>query len=398
MDNRSSAWSVDRRRFLRLAGGACGGLLLASCNRQISPAMAAEAHPAPAPWRPVSDRKIRVGIVGGSFGAQFHWHQHPNCIVEAVSDLMPDRCDTLMKTYGCQKRYESLEKLIEDDRVEAVAVFTDAPSHGKHVQACMARGKHVISAVPAAVTLEDLAAIKEARDKSGLQYMMAETTYFRRPAIEARNIYRAGRKLLYTEGQYYHDKVTLLPSFNNWRYALPPMLYPTHAIGFYVAVSGKRLTHVSCIGHRGAGDEWQKNQWADNPFACESALFETSEQTMCRINVFWECDAKSDGETGTWIWQADGVSKAPDAVAIPPGMAYGGHGGSHGPLVNEFLTALLENRDPAVDVREALAMTAPGIVAHHSALKGGEHLSIPQYDDPHGAVRGTERQEMGTTI
>jgi predicted dehydrogenase len=378
---------ASRREFLGgvMAAGAlaAGGNALAAdvpaSQPASQPAMQPD-HPKPAPWQPISDRKIRVGIVGGGFGAQFHWHQHPNCTVEAVSDLQPALREGLMKTYGCQKSYESLEKLIEDDNIEAVAIFTDAPSHGKHVQACMAHGKHVISAVPAGVSLDDLAAIKAAKEKSGLQYMMAETTYFRRPTIEARNIYRTGRKLLYTEGQYYHDKVTLLPSFHNWRYALPPMLYPTHAVGFYVAVSGKRLTRVSCLGHRGVGEQWQTNQWDNNPFACESALFETSEQTMCRINVFWECDPNSDGETGSWIWQAEGAEHVPDQVSIPPGMSYGGHGGSHGPLVNEFLTALIEKRNPAVNMKEALSMTAPGIVAHHSALKDGEQLPIPQYD------------------
>jgi predicted dehydrogenase len=318
--------------------------------------------------------------VGGGFGSQFHWHQHPNCTVEAVSDLQPDRRDLLNKTYGCQKTYGSLEKLIEDDRIEAVAIFTDAPSHGKHVLACLSRGKHVISAVPAAVTLDDCDAIVRATRKSGLKYMMAETTYFRRPTIEARNLYRGGRKLLYTEGQYYHDKVTLLPSYNNWRYALPPMFYPTHAVGFYVAVSGKRLTSVSCLGHRGAGEQWQTNRWDNNPFACESALFETSERTMCRINVFWDCDPDSDGETGSWIWQSQDTMRVPDQVSIPPGMSYGGHGGSHGPLVNEFLTAIIQNREPAVNAGEAMAMTAPGIRAHHSALKGGEQLQVPQFD------------------
>jgi hypothetical protein len=67
---------------------------------------------------------------------------------------------------------------------------------------------------------------------------------------------------------------------------------------------------------------------------------------------------------------------------IPPGMPAGGHGGSHGPLANEFVTAILEDREPMVNVYEALAMTVPGIIAHKSALKDGETLKIPQYDSP----------------
>ena len=106
-------------------------------------------------------------------------------------------------------------------------------------------------------------------------------------------------------------------------------------------------------------------------------MFHTSERTTFRCNVFWKCDA--GGESGNFVWEKQ-PPKVADRVPLPPTMEYGGHGGSHGPLVNEFITALLENREPAVNIYEALAMTAPGIVAHQSALKGGELLPVPAYD------------------
>jgi hypothetical protein len=49
-------------------------------------------------------------------------------------------------------------------------------------------------------------------------------------------------------------------------------------------------------------------------------------------------------------------------------------------LANEFVTAILEDREPLVNVHEALAMTVPGIVAHQSAMKDGERLKIPQFE------------------
>ena len=71
----------------------------------------------------------------------------------------------------------------------------------------------------------------------------------------------------------------------------------------------------------------------------------------------------------------DGLEKQlPDLACppLPPTVAPGGHGGSHGHLMNEFVTAILENRKPLVDVAAALNMTVAGIVAHQSALKDGE--------------------------
>ena len=60
-------------------------------------------------------------------------------------------------------------------------------------------------------------------------------------------------------------------------------------------------------------------------------------------------------------------------------MSGGGHGGSHGHLMTEFVDAILRDRKPWVDVAQALNMTVAGIVAHQSALKDGERLKIPQY-------------------
>jgi len=43
------------------------------------------------------------------------------------------------------------------------------------------------------------------------------------------------------------------------------------------------------------------------------------------------------------------------------------------------VTAILQDRPPLVDIVMALNLTAAGIVAHQSALQGGEWLKIPQY-------------------
>ena len=88
------------------------------------------------------------------------------------------------------------------------------------------------------------------------------------------------------------------------------------------------------------------------------------------------------GEKGSYYGKYDGLEKKLPAIKrppLPPGVAAGGHGGSHGYLMNEFVLAILENRKPLVDVAQALNMTVAGIIAHESAMKGGELLKIPQF-------------------
>ncbi len=37
----------------------------------------------------------------------------------------------------------------------------------------------------------------------------------------------------------------------SWRWGLPPMLYPTHSLGYLVGVTRERVTRISCLGWRG---------------------------------------------------------------------------------------------------------------------------------------------------
>lgn len=80
----------------------------------------------------LATEKVRIGIVGGRFGASFQFHEHPNCIVEAVSDLREDRRSHLKKTYRCDKAYNSLALLLKDPNIDAVFLATPAPDHAKH--------------------------------------------------------------------------------------------------------------------------------------------------------------------------------------------------------------------------------------------------------------------------
>ena len=390
----------NRRKFLNMTGVTAAGLA-------VLPHVAFSD----VPDNPLqSDRKIKIGIVGGGFGASFYWHEHPNCIVHAVSDLRTDRRQHLMKVYGCNKSYESLEKLILDDEIEAVAVFTGAPDHVRHCKLVMDAGKHVISAVPAAMTIEECEQLLEAKLRNDRRYMMAETSYYRYYTIAARDLFKqeAFGELFYSEVEYYHprDAGSIARAFRKgqrtWRYGLPPMLYPTHSTGFLVGVTKERFTDVSCLGwgHPQSPYIKERDNAYDNPFDVQTGIFKTNRNHMSRVNVFWQ--GVAHGERAQWFgtdlaFYSPGSSGQPFIIKgentpgwetipnfwerLPEPLRHdSGHGGSHTFITNEFIAALIEDREPAVDIYEALAMTAPGIVANESSLKGGEQLKIPQFD------------------
>jgi predicted dehydrogenase len=393
--------ATSRRSFLQSVGLGAAALGLSHPARSADPPPIQGFEQAPKDpgasqgWQPVSDRRIRVGIAGYGvcqFGAAFSFQHHPNVEVAAVTDLFPDRCATLARLCGCDKTYPSFEEMVNDDRLEAVFVATDAPSHAKHAILALQRGKHVASAVPAVYgSLEDADALFQAVKASGRKYMMFETSYFHEDLHAMREIHRAGGfgKLVYSEGEYYHYMEQPIPSYKDWRVGLPPQWYPTHSNAYYVGVNAGSFTEVSCMGIPSIIPHLQPaNNRYQNPFGTEIALFRTSDGGMSRMAVSWDSPGDSGekgrirGQRGSFYGRYEGLEKQLPPLRrppLPPRVDAGGHGGSHGHLMNDFVLAILQNRKPLVDVAQALNMTVAGIVAHQSALKNGELLRIPQF-------------------
>ncbi len=349
-------------------------------------------------WQPVSDRKVKVGIAGYGlcrFGGAFFYQNHPNVEVVAATDLDPGRCAGLARAVGAKKTYPSCEEMIQQDKeIEAVYIATDAPTHAKLAIMGLNHGKHVCSAVPAVFGFqaeEEAEELFEAVKKSGLKYAMNETSTFHADLWDKRTQYQAGAlgKIIYSEGEYYHDfGPNGLPGYNpkngkidvnGWRRGLPPMWYPTHSNAYYVSITGGRFTEVSCLGTPGLYKEHKENQWK-NPFGTEVGMFKTSEGGISRMAVSWDMK-NAHGEMGRVYGQKPHNPSINGArPALPPGVGAGGHGGSHGQLTNDFITSILLDREPTVNIGDALNMTMAGVIAHKSALKDGEWMKIPQYE------------------
>ena len=408
MNIKSFSQRSSRRKFIELAGLGVGagvlGLSQVTCKSgqkevtqpdipgfEITPS---EQDPSEG-WEPVSDRKIRVGLVGYGvckFSAAFGFQDHPNVEVVAVSDLFPDRCAELAKVTRCKKTYPSLEELVKDDNIEAVFVATDAPSHAKHCIEVLKHGKHVACAVPAVFgSIKEADMLLEAVKQSGLKYMMFETSCYHADNHAMREIYKAGGfgKLVYSEGEYYHYMEQPIDSYKGWRIGLPPQWYPTHSNAYYIGVTGGTFTEVSCIGVPSIIEHLKpKNNIYRNPFGTEIAQFRTSENGVSRMGVTWDTPGDEGergrirGQRGSFHGKYEGLEKnLPDLKKppLPPSVPVGGHGGSHGNLMNEFVMSILQDRKPLIDIVMALNLTVPGIVAHQSALKDGEVMKVPQY-------------------
>jgi predicted dehydrogenase len=366
--------------------------------------------------------KVRIGVVGGGFGAEFQWHLHPDCSVEAVCDIRPDRLQRLSEVYRCPNLYRNYLEMLRDRQLNAVALFTPPPLHVWMAIEAMKAGKHVISAVPAGLSEEELTRLLATVKSTGLRYMMAETSYYRPQIVTCRDMVEREEfgTIFYSEAEYHHEG--LLPlmyddrGFPTWRYGFPPMLYPTHCLGMIVPVMKERMAEVQAIGW-GDGNEILATNLYGNPFWNTTAFFKTSAGHSARISVFWHVAAGGTeraqfyGDRASYIMERPGGEpntivrilkegrasldvngypqgkvniqpfkqpnhweRLPEPLRVPSG-----HGGSHTFLTHEFVSSIIEDRHPAVNVWEAIAYTLPGIIAHQSALKGGEVRKIKDY-------------------
>jgi predicted dehydrogenase len=242
-----------------------------------------------------------LGIVGaGQFAGSFAklWQLHPGVGDILATDLLAERAERLAAGYDLAGTVPSYEAMLDSD-VDAVAIFTQRWTHGPLVVQALRAGKHVYSAVPMAVTAEEIAAIIEAVRQTGLTYMMGETSYYNPAVVYARNQIANGAfgRLFYAEGDYVHDMdlgfydAYKYSGGENWKAtaSYPPLLYPTHSIGGVLGAWQTHATSVSAIGvsdDRGDGVFDKNVSQFGNDFSNATALFEVAGGGSFRINEF----------------------------------------------------------------------------------------------------------------
>ena len=240
-----------------------------------------------------------LGIIGaGQFAGQFAklFHLHPSIGDVYVTDLVPSRAKVLANDLGLAGTFDSLDEMLDSD-VNAVAVFTQRWTHGPIVIRALKAGKHVYSAVPMAISEEEISQIVDLVSSTRLTYMMGETSYYNPATVYARHRLAEGAfgRVFYAEGDYVHDMD--LGFYDAYRYSggddwkstasYPPMLYPTHAIGGVLGALPTYAVSVSCIGvrdDRGDGVFDRTISMFDNDFSNATALFELADGGVLRTN------------------------------------------------------------------------------------------------------------------
>ena len=115
---------------------------------------------------PFSVAMIGAGQFSGSFAHLFDLH--PGVSKVYATDVLPERADELVARYGLAGTFGSLDEVLASPDVDAVAILTQRWTHGPLVVRALRAGKHVYSAVPMAISVEEIEAIvRQGRARPG---------------------------------------------------------------------------------------------------------------------------------------------------------------------------------------------------------------------------------------
>lgn len=386
-------------------------------------------------------RKINVAIVGLSFGLEFVgiYLKHPNVDKVYVVDQNANLLKIAQDRYSIpdEQCISDFEQILDIPEIHAVHLVTPPATHAPFSVKVLNAGKHCGCTIPMGMSIEELEDVIRARRRSGKNYMFMETTIFQREFLYMKELYDKGElgRLQYMTCAHYQD----MEGWPEYWEGFPPLMHPTHAVAPCLMLAGHLPDKVYARGSGRVRKELEEKYGC--PFAFEAAFISLKDSDVTiEMERFLYGVARSYsecfriyGENRSFEWQQllhenpvlytrtgafqnsdiiaerdhrggeikeerihipDYAHLLPDEIAgFTTSTVYsnenthlsftqgGGHGGSHPHLVHEFVQSILEDLPPCMDDIMGAYWTGTGICAHQSAMKGGEVISIPRFED-----------------
>ncbi len=363
------------------------------------------------------DDMIRFGVIGAvGRGSSFvrTLRAHPDADLVAMCDIQEDVLAERAAEVEVELTFTDAEAMVDSGEIDAVIVGTPMPLHVPQSIMALERDLHVLSEVPAAVSIEEARDLVLAAKASSGSYMMAENYCYMRPNVIVREIVRAGLfgDVYFGEGEYVHELKALNETTTwrrKWQTGINGNTYPTHSLGPCLQwFEGQRVTSLMCSGsghhyRDPRGDEYQ---------------LEDSVLVLCRLSggglIKLRLDMISDrphnmtyyslqGTDGCYeaarglgdepkIWLRD---TNPDEMVWqpleelaerflpahwlnPPEEALqAGHGGGDYWELQDFINAISNGSEPPIGIHHAMDMSLPGLASQKSIAEGGTWVAVP---------------------
>jgi predicted dehydrogenase len=298
------------------------------------------------------------------------------------------------------------------------------PFHAEQSVAALERGIHVLSEVPAGVSVDECKDLVRACRESSATYMMAENYTYARSNQIVKEMVRRGEfgKPYYAEGEYLHELKWLhevTPWRRTWQSGVNGVTYGTHSLGPVLQwMPGDRVERVCGAGsgrnHVDPRGDGYENE-ASSVMLCQmrsGGLVKVrvdmiSDRPHAAINYQLQgtdgCyeSARAPGEKDrVWLRSHDtknaGIGPYEQATFertdleelaeefMPESWrthgeqaAKSGHGGGDLLELIDFMDAIEHGAEPVIGIHEAMDMTLPGLISQQSIADGGRWLEVP---------------------
>lgn len=365
---------------------------------------------------------VNVAMIGLGFGAEFIpiYQNHPDANVHAICRRNEEELKKAGDKFGIEKRYTNYDDVLADKDVDFVHINSPIDDHAWMSLKALDAGKHVMCTVPMATTIDECRQIVEKVQQTGLKYMMAETVVYSREFLFIKEMFDNGEL-----GKIQHVAASHPQDMDGWPeywQRMIPMHYATHVVSPCLGLVNGLAEFVSCFGSGTVRDDIAEK--SGNRFAVESChikvkdsdltahiwrfLYDVARQYRESFDVYgtkksfeWtlienephviHTAKKPEPEIPERVEVPDYAHLLPEPIrrfTLPQEIhdadhlsfiQGGGHGGSHPHLVNEFVNALTEGRDPWPNAVTSANWTCVGICAHESATKCGEIVRLPDF-------------------
>jgi predicted dehydrogenase len=392
----------------------------------------------------MTQKPVKLAIVGGHRGASFNKalaRLQERVALTAVCDLSEAVLTAWRVEYPGISAFGSYDELLEKADCDAVFICTPLLLHADQAVRALEAGKHVLSEVVAAATLDDCWRLVETVERTGRVYMLAENYCYMRPNMLVRNMADQGvfGEPVYAEGAYIHDCRALLFTpegrltwRGEYRHWLNGNSYPTHSLGpvaQWLGV-GRRDRLVSAatwmtpavaaqayarelLGSERAGLTAQGWQLGDSA----TTVIQTERGAVIVLRVDWSSprphnmthyvlqgtqaaylsaryeqedpliwiDGRSPGNSpmGTAQWEA--LWAHAERYEHPYWRELGGealrsgHGGGDFFVLKDFCEAVQAGTQPAIDVYDAATWSAIVPLSVESVSRGGAPVAVPNF-------------------
>ncbi len=352
---------------------------------------------------------FRIGLVGVGRGSGYGrvFAHDSRCEIVACCDAKQESLARFQEELHLpdERCFTSYDDFVALD-MDIVFLGTPIPFHADEAVAALQSGKHVLSEVTAASTVEDCARIYDTVQSTGRRYMLAENCCYWPFVAQWQEWVQGGRigEVFYGECEYIHNIRQMVfdpeTGTQRWRARRAPLHYCSHSLGPILQILDDRIIRAC-----GAGNSRRILPEGDEGgIDIQVALFETQKGAIIKllrssvaprkpaIHYYTLQGTKGFVESNRRGIPGPGMLYAEDEMddveqievstvdtSLPEEARAGGHGTAEYALVQDFLAALEAGRKPPLDESRGMDLTVPGLIAHQSAMSGGNWLDVPLF-------------------